>query len=416
MEEKEIDKKPIPGTLMSFMLFLFLYGNIRLFLPGLYQMGEAIFDAQAMGDPLTAPLIESRFKTNYLEHIIWPVIKMLRMDNDALHSLRWAIGFDLMLILCCIVIKLPELFMYSLWSRIGVFGFALFNLFLLRYLCKSKSIRTLFPKENRRKTPALWIWLSYILITLTAIGINLSEPFHKLSISEPIDLSELQLAHGAHSDGRIQFVADTLWHQSDSLFKFPHLEDDWQDFVRFHAKDSEKEQFLFSGLYTEDSPNEYILLLLQIQPYADSLLAGEIAWGDTLIKEDHYRYSQYLYHTSEGEKLWTTAIRYDHQSFRCCLYSVLETSLQTDSIRSTSLNFVKAIQFCSIESTKSEVHNHADNNQQQISRERIPDKEYTILASIPESLLPSKSLGVMRTESQECRQGNHKQSKFFDQP
>lgn len=413
MEEKEIDKKPIPGKIMTFMLFMFLYGNIRLFFSSYPQMREEILDAQAMGESLIGPTVSGIFTAICFGLMIWSVIKMLRMDQDAIHTLRWAIGFDLVIVCCCLFMKLPEAFLYGYQVLLGVVGFILFDLILLRYLCKSSSIHTLYPKENRRKTPGLWVWLSYLLVTLAAIGAYLSEPIHRSLISRPIDPSELKLSNGMQSDGRILFTADTLWHRSDSLINFLFSDQDSQDFVRFHAKDNIKGQSLLSGLYKEDSANEYALLLLQIRPYADSLMVGEIAWGDTLINQDHCRYSQYLYNTSEGEKLWTAAIRYDHQSSRCCLYSVRETPLQMDSLRKVALDFIKAIRFCDKGSKHNYAQSRTDYDQQDISRERIPHKEYATLARIPESLLPSKPFGVMRTENQERRHGDHKQSKLF---
>ena len=61
MEEKEIDKKPIPGKIMTFMLFMFLYGNIRLFFSSYPQMREEILDAQAMGESLIGPTVSGIF-------------------------------------------------------------------------------------------------------------------------------------------------------------------------------------------------------------------------------------------------------------------------------------------------------------------------------------------------------------------
>lgn len=175
----------------------------------------------------------------------YSIIKTLRGDNDCITSLKWAIIYGLIYSLIDPTrVQVPS---YNLGIRLTVYAIKpAFYLAFYLYLCFSKSIKTRYPKQERRFGKSGWGWIG---LTAALLGMGVWEGLKEHNINQyckPVDIEQLKLYPGEQTDGIVIFKDNGQWEkwEADSL----SIEyDDIILFPSLHSEDSTRQIFLLTG-------------------------------------------------------------------------------------------------------------------------------------------------------------------------
>lgn len=165
------------------------------------------------------------------------IIKTLRGDHDCITSLKWAIIYALIYsLLDPTRMQVPS---YNMAIRLTVYSIKpAFYLVFYLYLSFSNSIKTRYPKQERRFGKSGWCWIG---LTAILLGMSVWAGLKEHNINQycrPVDIAQLKLYPGEHTDGRIIFKDKGLWKRWDAdMALFPSL----------HSEDSIRQIFLLTG-------------------------------------------------------------------------------------------------------------------------------------------------------------------------
>lgn len=211
------------------------------------------------------------------------IIKTLRGDHDCITSLKWAIIYALIYsLLDPTRMQVPS---YNMAIRLIVYFIKpAFYLAFYLYLSFSKSIKTRYPKQERRFGKSGWCWIGLTAILL-GMGVWAGLKEHNINqYCKHVDIAQLKLYPGEHTDGRIIFKDKGLWERwdADSLsIEF----DDMALFPSLHSEDYTRQIFLLTGRcdkLTERLHNSIIVQALGHikQPLAETVHLDSIINGN----------------------------------------------------------------------------------------------------------------------------------------
>ena len=136
---------------------------------------------------------------------------MLKGKPDGIACLRWALVFSIFISLYKILQSLGKaVLIHWVYAFLPVFQLLLAVLFLI-YLARSKSVKELFPKPERRYKLGGWTWVSYTVVGLGILILSLSFYMGKEKKSREIPVASLSLPDNSQCDGMIVFESPLTW-------------------------------------------------------------------------------------------------------------------------------------------------------------------------------------------------------------
>lgn len=175
----------------------------------------------------------------------YSIIKTLRGDHDCITSLKWAIIYGL--IYSLLDPTRMQVHSYNLAIRLTVYAIKpAFYLAFYLYLSFSKSIKTRYPKQERRFGMSGWCWIGLTAMLLgMSVWAGLKE-YNTNQYCKPVDVAQLKLYPGEQTDGIIIFKDGGQWKkwEADSL----SIEyDDMALLPSLHSEDFARQIFLLTG-------------------------------------------------------------------------------------------------------------------------------------------------------------------------
>lgn len=160
-----MNNRKVPGFVLSTFLFLFFYLLIRTVYQDLPKMYYDMMDATVAEDePIIFSLILACLDIVMLCLSFWSIIRLLKGKPDGITCVRWALGLNMTVVLFQLFQLLGRIiyiqWMYALSPGLQFF---LTKIFLF-YLGKSKSVKLLYPKSERKFSPGGWIWLFFFIL------------------------------------------------------------------------------------------------------------------------------------------------------------------------------------------------------------------------------------------------------------
>lgn len=163
MEKKEEDSTKFTGWFLT-LLFIYFYviayliRNNTLSLIAWGKVCLIVYDFKG----LIIPLMLEAFAVVYSITVIYQTMKH---NRGAVSALRWSVMFMLGIVFWRILSRLPDIRVF-IGSFLEFFAFLYLITFLV-YLFRAKSLKRMFPKEDRKNTALVW---SAWIINLVAFG------------------------------------------------------------------------------------------------------------------------------------------------------------------------------------------------------------------------------------------------------
>lgn len=280
-EEKEItDNKFKPNIGLIIFLFIFyciwiwtIWGYIRYCLQFGFEefRGLSLFDAASGLCLLLASVIG-----------FYSIIKTLRGDRDCITSLKWALVYAF--IYAWIDenrLAIPTNSPAVLWIVFLIKPLYYLSFYL--YLCFSKTIRSRFPKKERKFGRAGWTWVGITLCFVGLLGWAAYTQYGVEQYCKRVKIDELNLHSNEYSDGYIILKSPIQWTKTAS--QAPEEIEDvlWYAPSLQHADTLRKETFVvFAGRCDKFSERTHNIILTRLlRDNAENLY--EIEHQDTLI-------------------------------------------------------------------------------------------------------------------------------------
>lgn len=319
--EEEIIKRRVPGFVFSTFLFFLFYLLLRTIWNDIPLMFYRMTDAAiAEDEPLILCYIFAALDLIMLCLSFWSIIRILKGTQDGLTCLRWTLWIYAIVAFYHLMQDVWKI-IYISWYCILPFGVQLlFALLFIIYTHKSSSIIELYPKSSRKYYPGGYIWLAFFVFSAGAFSYCAYSSITKQERAKPIDIDTLKIPKGYLCDGRIMFKSDLTWKQSTMEILSVDL-DTLSTTLWTNTTDSLKTCWIWGGVSEKARHSDFIKILLQSKPVADSLYIGEIASCDTTISGEQYYIEQYRYSSDSISHLWTFAVRFDSKSNKYCALS-----------------------------------------------------------------------------------------------
>ena len=170
-----MNNRKVPGFVLSTFLFLFFYLLIRTVYQDLPRMYYDMMDATVAEDePIIFSLILACLDIVMLCLSFWSIIRLLKGKPDGITCVRWALGLNMTVVLFQLFQLLGRIiyiqWMYALSPVLQLF----LTIIFLFYLGKSKSVKQLYPKSERKFSPGGWGWLLFFILSVFSISYMLS--------------------------------------------------------------------------------------------------------------------------------------------------------------------------------------------------------------------------------------------------
>ena len=213
--EEEMNNRKVPGFVLSTFLFLFFYLLIRTVYQDLPRMYYDMMDATVAEDePIIFSLILACLDIVMLSLSFWSIIRLLKGKPDGITCVRWALGLNLIVFLFQLFQLLGKIisvhYMYALSPVLQLF----LTIIFLFYLGKSKSVKQLYPKSERKFSPGGWVWLLFFILSVFSISYMLYTNIEMENKSKKHELSSLSIPSNSYSDGLLLFESTNKWSHS----------------------------------------------------------------------------------------------------------------------------------------------------------------------------------------------------------
>ena len=342
--EEEIKGRKIPGVFFSTLLFLFFYLLLRTTYKDTYDMYYVMLDAAVAEDEsVVLTFCTAALDIAMLTLSFWSLIRILKGKSDGITCIRWALVLNLFVLVYQVLMSLGQAILvtwqYSLLPMIQV----ALVLCIIVYLAKSKSIKSVYPKTERRFSPGGWVWLSFLFICILFFGIAIYSNIQKELNSKCLDLSTLSVPSGQLCDGRILFSSEQEWDRYSSTILNSDKEE--QDVTLWELKQDSDKCHVWCGLSEKRRHSDFMTILLHSRPAPDSLFTKEIYSCDTVINNNQYFVDQYEYNPDSTKYVWTIATRFDSESNKYCAYSSFKKNMEPSQEQLVSIEFLKSVIF-----------------------------------------------------------------------
>ena len=185
------------------------------------------------------------------------------------------------------------------------------TIFFLLYLGKSKSVKQLYPKSDRKFSPGGWVWLLFFILSVFSISYMLYTNIEMENKSKKHELSSLSIPSNSYSDGLLLFESTSKWSHSTKEI-----------------------------MDMEDMPQDVTLWELA----SDSICELVIAC-DTIINDNQYYLDQYQYVADSISYLWTFSVRFDAETHKFCALSKYGIQRDERMDKDEVLSFLKSVVF-----------------------------------------------------------------------
>ncbi len=240
----------------------------------------------------------------------YSIIKTLRGDHDCITSLKWAIIYGL--IYSLLNPTRMQVTSYNLTILCTVYAIKpAFYLAFYLYLSFSNSIKTRYPKQERRFGKSGWCWIGLAAILF---GMGVWTGLKEYSINQyckPVDIAQLKLYPGEHTDGMVILKDKGRWEKWD-VDTISIEFDDMSLSSTLHSEDPTRQILLLTGRcdkLTERLHNSIIVhvlghikQLLTETVHLDSIINGNQVYATCFqVLSDSIVSSYSVLSISEGE-------------------------------------------------------------------------------------------------------------------
>ncbi|UKK73456.1 hypothetical protein L6467_13035 [Segatella bryantii] len=342
--EEEMNNRKVPGFVLSTFLFLFFYLLIRTVYQDLPRMYYDMMDATVAEDePIIFSLILACLDIFMLCLSFWSIIRLLKGKLDGITCVRWALGLNLIVVLFQLLQLLGRIiyihWMYALSPVLQLF----LTIIFLFYLGKSKSVKQLYPKSERKFSPGGWVWLLFFILSVFSISYMLYTKIEMEIKSKKQELSSLSIPSNSYSDGLLLFESTNQW--SHSTKEIMDMEDMPQEVTLWELASDSICELVMSGVSPKRRHSDYMSILLQSLPEEQKYFSGEIIACDTIINDDQYYIDQYQYVADSISYLWTFSVRFDAETHKFCALSKYGKQHDERMDKDEVLSFLKSVVF-----------------------------------------------------------------------
>lgn len=141
---------------------------------------------------------------------------------------------------------------------------AFLTITFLFYLGKSKSVKQLYPKSERKFSPGGWVWLLFFILSVFSITYMLYTNIEMENKSKKHELSSLSIPSNSYSDGLLLFESTSKW--SHSTKEIMDMEDMPQDVTLWQLASDSICELVMSGVSPKRRHSDYMSILLQSLP------------------------------------------------------------------------------------------------------------------------------------------------------
>ena len=260
-----MNNRKVPGFVLSTFLFLFFYLLIRTVYQDLPRMYYDMMDATVAEDePIIFSLILACLDIVMLCLSFWSIIRLLKGKPDGITCVRWALGLNLIVVLFQLFQSLGRIiyihWMYALSPVLQLF----LTIIFLFYLGKSKSVKQLYPKSERKFSPGGWVWLLFFILSVFSISYMLYTNIEMENMSKKHDLSSLSIPSNSYIDGLLFFESINKW--SHSTKEIMDMEDMPQEVTLWELASDSICELVMSGVSPKRRHSDYMSILLQSLP------------------------------------------------------------------------------------------------------------------------------------------------------
>lgn len=339
-----MNNRKVPGFVLSTFLFLFFYLLIRTVYQDLPKMYYDMMDATVAEDePIIFSLILACLDIVMLCLSFWSIIRLLKGKPDGITCVRWALGLNMTVVLFQLFQLLGRIiyiqWMYALSPGLQFF---LTKIFLF-YLGKSKSVKLLYPKSERKFSPGGWIWLFFFILCVFSFSYMLYKNIEMESKSKKIELGSLSIPSDGYSDGLLLFESGNKWSQSTK--ELMDMEDISQEVTLWELTGDSICELVMSGVSPKRRHSDYMSILLQSLPEEQKYFSGEVTVCDTIINDDQYYLDQYQYVADSISYLWTFSARFDSETHKFCALSKYGIQRDERVDKNEVLSLLKSVVF-----------------------------------------------------------------------
>lgn len=342
--EEEMNSGKVPGFVLSTFLFLFFYLLIRTVYQDLPKMYYDMMEATVAEDePIIFSLILACLDIVMLCLSFWSIIRLLKGKPNGITCVRLALGFNVIVVLFQLFQSLGRIItIHWMYAISPVFQLLLTIIFLF-YLGKSKSVKQLYPKSERKFSPGGWIWLFFFILCVFSFSYMLYTNIEMESKSKKIELGSLSIPSDGYSDGLLLFESGNKWSQSTK--ELMDMEDISQEVTLWELTGDSICELVMSGVSPKRRHSDYMSILLQSLPEEQKYFSGEVTVCDTVINDDQYYLDQYQYVADSISYLWTFSARFDSETHKFCALSKYGIQRDERVDKNEVLSFLKSVVF-----------------------------------------------------------------------
>lgn len=276
------------GTTFSILLCIYFCYLFRIIIGSVSQLTDQIIPEIKLSP---TPVLYIVYYTTYYLWILYGVLAIilsLKGSNQAIRSLKLCAPIHFIGILLSALPKISYFSFSSLWLPIL---FVFYPLIFLLYICRSKTINEIFPKEKRHWGISGAIGIILYAVTIIILGYIAVSGALSASMSKKVDLSRLELREGELSDGRVIFTPKDNW-----ILDSTSVLNKSMDAFYFHdVSGSSQISVVCSREEYEPSRHFYIYSIYENQPLGAEFYDGEVDYfqhedDNTIIYVDQYRY------------------------------------------------------------------------------------------------------------------------------
>jgi hypothetical protein len=229
--------------------------------------------------------------------------------------------------------------MYALSPVLQLF----LTIIFLFYLGKSKSVKQLYPKSERKFSPGGWVWLLFFILSVFSISYMLYTNIEMENKSKKHELSSLSIPSNSYSDGLLLFESTNKW--SNSTKEIMDMEDMPQEVTLWELASDSICELVMSGVSPKRRHSDYMSILLQSLPEEQKYFSGEVIACDTIINDDQYYLDQYQYVADSISYLWTFSASFDSETHKFCALSKYGIQRDERMDKDEVLSFLKSVVF-----------------------------------------------------------------------
>ena len=339
-----MNSRKVPGFVLSTFLFLFFYLLIRTVYQDLPKMYYDMMEATVAEDePIIFSLILACLDIVMLCLSFWSIIRLLKGKPDGITCVRWALGFNVIVVLFQLFQSLGRIItIHWMYAISPVFQLLLTIVFLF-YLRKSDSVKQLYPKSERKFSPGGWIWLFFFILCVFSFSYMLYTNIEMESKSKKIELGSLSIPSDGYSDGLLLFESGNKWSQTTK--ELMDMEDISQEVTLWELTGDSICEIVMSGVSPKRRHSDYMSILLQSLPEEQKYFSGEVTVCDTIINDDQYYLDQYQYVADSISYLWTFSARFDSETHKFCALSKYGIQRDERVDKNEVLSFLKSVVF-----------------------------------------------------------------------